>query len=98
MKNFVLGTKLSPSEQRTVLAMFVHRFTGEHRPSWSNGIWKDGKTYPLQFSNDQDWLAHTRFAVNVAGQLDKHTNFCESSPTWPENPELRIGMAQFLGA
>ena len=75
MKNFVLGTKLSPSEQRTALAMFVHRFTGDHKPRWSDGIWKDGKPYPVQFSNDADWLAHTRFAVNVAGTIGQTHKF-----------------------
>jgi len=98
MKNFVLGTKLSPAEQRKALARFVHRFTGDHIPRWASGIWKDGKTYPVQFSSDADWLAHTRFVVTADEKLDGPTNFCESTPTWPLNPELRIGMSQFLGA
>ncbi len=98
MNIFLLGTQLSQSEQRKALARFVHRFTGDHKPNWANGVWKDGIPYPVQFEDDQDWLSHTKFSVTKDGKLNEHTNFCKSSPTWPDNPELRVNMAQFLGA
>ena len=87
--NSVTGDKLIPADQVRALATFVHRHTGDHIPRWANGIWKDGKTYPLQFSNDVDWLAHTRFVVKAGGRLNEKAEACESSPTWSNNPELR---------
>ncbi len=84
-----LGSELTREDRAHVLAAYVHRFTKEHRPLWSSGTWKDGKPYPVQFESDAEWLANTRFAVNSAGRLDQRAKFCESSPTWPDNPELR---------
>ena len=87
------GTELALKVQRDCLARFVHRFTGDHKPQWANKPWKNeqGKTvaYPLQFTDDQDWLAHTLFTITKDGQLSNRESFCESSPTWPHNPEFR---------
>lgn len=87
---WVLGSQLSSKLQREVLSMFVHRFTGNHRPAWSREEWKDGMPYPLQFRDDQDWLNHTHFAITSKGTLDRREQYCMSNPTWPNNPELRI--------
>lgn len=84
-----LGTELTQSEQREVLAAYVQRFTRQHKPAWSRKEWKDGKPYPVQFDSDEDWLAHTSFRVTAKGALHKGRNDCQSSPTWPDNPELR---------
>lgn len=84
-----LGSELKLSAQREALAAFVHRFTGDHRPAWASKPWKDGKPYPVQFANDADWLAHTRFCVTKSGDLDRRAGHCYSPPTWPFNPELR---------
>lgn len=84
-----LGSELSQLQQAYVKAAFVHRFTKEHKPAWAKEPWKGGKPYPVQFASDADWLAHTRFAVSGAGSLNLKSQFCESSPTWPDNPELR---------
>lgn len=89
--NTLFGSELSPDQQRAALARFVHRFTGEHVPEWSKRPWKDGKTYPLQFKDDADWLAHTRFVVTPSGRLCNRATSCYSCPTWPNNPELRTG-------
>lgn len=85
----ILGTKLTPADQDMAKRRYVHRFTGDHRPGWTNEclIWKDGKPYPLQFVDDADWLAHTRF--HVTKNLRLVDGNCESNPTWPNNPELR---------
>ena len=80
---------MGPHLQRQVLNQFVHRFTGEHKPVWASEEWKEGKSYPLQFKDDSDWLSNTYFEVTKAGNLDKRTAYCESHPTWPNNPELR---------
>ena len=84
-----LGSELSPEDQVTALCAFVHRFTKQHRPHWANRPWKNGQTYPVQFASDEDWLANSYFAVCKDGSLSEGTAFCESHPTWPDNPELR---------
>lgn len=87
------GTDLHPSVQRDALTRFVHRYTGDHKPQWAYKPWKNesGKTvyYPVQFANDQDWLAHTIFTVTRSGRLSNREKYCFSTPTWPNNPELR---------
>ena len=83
-----LGSELTLEEQRYVLAAYVHRFTGDHKPDWAGKEWKDGQPYPLQFKDDKDWLANTRFQTNKAGSLDSRCNECHSVPTWPNNSEL----------
>ena len=83
-----LGSDLTREEQQYVLATYVHRFTGDHKPAWASKEWKDGQPYPLQFNDDKDWLANTRFQTNKAGSLDSRCNECHSVPTWPNNSEL----------
>lgn len=82
-----LGCDLTPADQRHVLAAFVYRYTAEHRPSWTAR--QDCQTCPVQFASDADWLANTRFAVRKNGRLNHNYRSCDSSPTWPNNPELR---------
>src|ERR1017187_4979545 len=84
--NTMLGIRLTTKEQKEVLAAFGNRYTEEHKPAW---IKSDSLAYPVQFSSDQDWLEHTRFVVHAEGILDTRAKWCESSPTWPRNPELR---------
>lgn len=84
-----LGVELSASDQRYVLAAYVHRFTKDHKPNWANKPWKKGKAYPVQFASDSEWLANTRFVVTKCGALDRRVSQCVSRPTWPDNPELR---------
>lgn len=91
--NMVTGDKLTPEDQKHVLAAFVHRFTGEHRPDWARKEWKNGQPYPLQFKDDAEWLANTRFAVRRDGRIDQRVQSCECNPTWPNNPELRFKAA-----
>ena len=81
-----LGSDLRPDAQTDALRRFVHRYTGEHCPQW---VRTANRPFPVQFADDADWLAHTRFHVTRAGYLSEKYRFCESSPTWPYNPELR---------
>lgn len=91
----LLGSELSPDQQRAALARFVHRYTGQHKPVWASNFWKEVNgewlPYPLQFKDDADWLAHTRFVVTASGRLSNRATSCYSCPTWPNNPELRAG-------
>ena len=75
--------------QREALKQFVHRYTGQHRPAWSLKPMPNRRPYPVQFRDDRDWLEHTLFHVTKNGELDKRFKHCQSSPTWPFNPELR---------
>ena len=84
-----LGSELSAPEQRKVLAAYVHRYTGDHRPHWALRTRTEGQEYPVQFSDDRDWLAHTYFRTTRTGRLDARCHDCFSTPTWPHNPELR---------
>lgn len=78
-----LGTQLSSEDQRYVLSSFIFRSTkNTPYPKYVGAG-------PIQFASDQEWLAHTRFYVTQTGKLDKRRKFCESYPTWPDNPELR---------
>lgn len=90
-KEFIwkVGTDLNRLEQNAVLAKFVHRFTGDNQPNWAKHTRMDGTAYPLQFATDGEWLANTLFRCNQDGMLDDRAPFCESTPTWPNNPELR---------
>ena len=80
----VLGTELAPVEQRKALELFVWRHTGDHAPPYG-----DSHQYPVQFIDDNDWLAHTRFWIRDNGVLSRRHRYCECNPTWPNNPELR---------
>lgn len=84
-----LGSELSASDRAYVLTAYIHRYTKDHKPAWALWPWKDGKPYPVQFASDADWLANTRFGVTPTGKIDTRLKYCESSPTWPDNPELR---------
>ena len=94
MTKQVLGTDLPLAMQQEALRKFANRYTGDHKPTWALGEWKDGKPYPLHFASDKEWLANTRFHVTASGHLSRRHRYCESCPTWPNNPELRRGAGE----
>ena len=81
--NWRRGTELDHDSQREVLAAYVHRFTGDHKPAWAREPMPNGKPYPVQFASDADWLANTLFEVTKAGRLNRRQRYCYSRPTWP---------------
>jgi desulfoferrodoxin (superoxide reductase-like protein) len=85
----VLGGNLPLNLQAEAKRAFPHRFTGDHRPQWVLAGMPNGEAYPLQFTDDRDWLGNTYFEVTKAGKLSARSRYCESHPTWPNNPELR---------
>ena len=89
MTKFVNGNQLSPSVRLAAQRLFVHRITGDHKPHWATRPRPDGTAYPLQFKDDADWLANTRFGVKKDGTLSRRVHYCESNPTWPNDPGLR---------
>lgn len=86
----IIGTAMNAATQRDALAHYVHRFTREHVPAWARQPRPDGTPYPLQFDSDRDWLANTYFRVTGRGKFDERETHCQSYPTWPDNPELRV--------
>lgn len=89
-----LGSELFPVDRQYVLAAYVHRHTGNHKPRWAMAPMANGKPYPVHFATDAEWLANTRFAVMAHGNLDRRVHECYSTPTWPNNPELRRPIAE----
>lgn len=89
----VSGSMLCAEDRRHVLNAYVHRYTGTHTPDWARCLRPDGSEYPVQFADDADWLANTRFVVRKNGRLDGRYKECVSTPTWPANPELRRPVA-----
>jgi len=81
-----LGIELTAEDQQYCLSAFTNRYTYERIPLW---VYAANRPYACQFASDLDWLAHTRFAVLKNGRLNRRARYCESSPTWPYNPELR---------
>lgn len=79
----LLGSQLDAKDRAHVLAAYLHRFTGNHKPAWANEAMPNGESYKIQFKDDEEWLNHTYFAVNQKGQLNKSCKECRSNPTWP---------------
>lgn len=92
-----LGSELSPRDRQHVLLAYCHRYTRTHVPNWARVPRADGTPYPVQFASDEEWLANTRFAVGIHGDLDHRVRSCHSSPTWPDNPELRRPTLAYKG-
>ena len=86
--NWIAGDKLSAAAQSDALRRFVHRYTREHVPDWARKPRPCGGSYPVQFDSDADWLTHSLFQVRNDGGLSDSASYCQSFPTWPDNPEL----------
>lgn len=87
----VKGSDLPPALQREALRRWVHRFTKDHVPAWARDPMPDGRPYPVQFASDADWLANTVFSLTASGRFSERDRYCRSTPTWPDNPDLRDG-------
>ena len=87
--NQVKGSDLSQKDQTHVLNAYVHRFTKSHVPDWARKPMPNGEACPVQFDSDLSWLENTLFNVTKSGKLDNRFRYCQSSPVWPDNPELR---------
>jgi len=86
----IAGRDLTEAQRRTCLAQYVDRYTGDHTPAWAAKVYRDGRSCPIHFESDAEWLENSRFAVSAAGELIL-SEPCHSMPTWPNNPELRSG-------
>lgn len=80
------GTDLSKDDQQFVLQAYCNRITGDHTPAWMRRTktLPGHQLTPIQFANDQEWLANTYFTTNKDGRLYRRATSCTSYPTWPE--------------
>lgn len=77
-ETWALGSQLCAEDRKYVIAAYVNRYTLEHVPAWAKKPRPDGKPYPPQFADDNDWLQHTSFAVTKSGRLDRRVKHCLS--------------------
>lgn len=71
------GACLTSELRQQVLARFINRYTGEHRPSW---VTRGGHASPPLYATDLEWLHNTEFAIRADGQLDGRVKHCMSHP------------------
>lgn len=90
----VKGSQLPKNMQQEALRCWVHRYTRDHIPAWAREPMPDGKPYPVQFASDAEWLANTEFTLTKTGRFSRRDRYCRSTPTWPDNPELRDGLKE----
>lgn len=88
--NTTTGDKLNAEDKNYVLENFDNRYTKDHIPEWVTA----GTS--VQFASDEDWLRHTEFEVTESGDFDRSAIFCNSHPTWPDNPELKVQTGNLL--
>jgi hypothetical protein len=88
MVQYFNGSLLTPDQRRQALAMYVHRFTGQHVPEWARHPINGKHHYQVQFRDDADWLANTDFPITKAGKIASRGR-CRSTPTWPEGEGFR---------
>lgn len=65
----VKGARLTSAQKRAVLAAFVHRFTGEHRPAWSLQKMPNGGSYAPTHATDTEWVNDHAFYITAQGAL-----------------------------
>jgi hypothetical protein len=87
----VKGSTLPYAMQEEAKRRWVHRHTAEHVPIWARKPMPNGNAYPVQFASDAEWLANTDFTLTKGGKFSARDRYCRSTPTWPNNPELRSG-------
>lgn len=72
------GSSLAPSIQREILAAYIYRHTGEHKPAGAT-VFNAKPSY----ATDAEWLAHTWFAVTADfRRLDRRVKHCRSHDGW----------------
>jgi len=70
------GEELTETQKKEVLARYVHRFTGEHKPYWANKPMPNGDSYKPTHETDLEWIHDHSFAVKSDGSFDQRVNSC----------------------
>lgn len=68
-------------------ALYVNRYTMEHKPDWAHGPRVDGQYYAPQYTTDKEWYDRTMF--HGESDLVGSARHCYSQcPTWPLGQSL----------
>lgn len=63
-------------------AVYVHRYTMEHKPDWARKPRPDGKQYQPQYRTDREWYDNTSFPGEI-GHIGRITECYSRNATWP---------------
>lgn len=68
---WILGRNLNPKQRERVLAAYLHRFTGEHRPHWVNRTptAPNGEPYGPTHATDAEYVDTYAFKFTNKGAL-----------------------------
>lgn len=100
--DMIPGSTLSPELQQAALRSFVHRYTGNHVPHWTQKAAPNGNFYAPQYTDDKEWLEKTTFPVvfkksgmQLASGSDVHCQSNTPSFPWGEwlNAPFKVGVA-----
>lgn len=64
-------------------ARYVHRFTMEHAPEWTQRRRPDGTYCAPQFRTDAEWFANTKFPGDRGHPGRWYTGCYTTGQTWP---------------
>jgi len=78
MAKYIKGSELPSKTQREILRTFVHRYTGDHTPTWVKKmtLYLSGQEEAPKYKDDTEWLDEYFFAVTISGSLDKRVKYC----------------------
>lgn len=68
MPKLVKGRLLTNVQRQRALLMFVHRYTGQHKPQWVTSG-RIGTDSPPMYATDVDWINDHAFYINKDGTL-----------------------------
>ena len=76
---WISGITLCDEDQQKVQRMYVHRFTGTHRPAWAGPSSRGRQQYKPRYLDDDEWLLYTDFAIRKDRRLDMRIKHCFSN-------------------
>jgi hypothetical protein len=92
----ILGSAMCVADRVYAKAAFVYRYTKDWTPQWVE--YADDKP-AVQFADDEDWLAHTYFAVDNNDRMLRPAEKSHSTPTWPDGKPEHWEQSEFkMGA
>lgn len=79
-----------PISFEVACSAYLHRFTMEHVPSWSQSPFTTGyDSYPApQFRTDREWYEKTKFPKEEGHPGGRGTDCYTSGQTWPMGLKL----------
>lgn len=68
-------------------AVYVHRYTMEHKPAWARGVRSDGLFYAPHYSSDLEWYDNTSFP-GEGNHIGRITSCFSRNASWPLGQSL----------